>query len=100
MSEISIITEHYEKRFGIIAIEMGYISHQDLVMALKIQVLEDFLDGEHRLLRIILLDENKMTGQQVGEVMEIILYNPEMDSGKTAKVFHFPIQNSAACASY
>ncbi len=96
MSDLSAKIEHYEKRFGIVAIELGYISHQDLVMALKTQIREDFSDVKHRLLRIILLDENKMTGRQVEVVMEILLCKSKMDSRKAARVIQFPIQVRAA----
>lgn len=94
MSDKPAKIEHYEKRFGIIAIEMGYISHQDLIMALKIQVLEDLLDGKHRLIGTILLDENKITSQQIQEVMEIMFCKTKMASEKTAKIIHFPSEKS------
>jgi hypothetical protein len=34
-------TQHLEKRFGVIAIESGYVTPKEFVDALKIQVLED-----------------------------------------------------------
>ena len=42
--------EHYEKHFGIIAIEKGFISADDLIEALKIQVNEDIEYKTHRLI--------------------------------------------------
>lgn len=40
MSYIPSTIEHYEKLFGIIAIEKGFISPDDLIKALMIQVKE------------------------------------------------------------
>lgn len=64
--------EHYEKQFGIIAIEKGFISSDELIEALKIQVKEDIEYETHRLIGEILLDQNFITAQQIQEVLNSI----------------------------
>ena len=61
--------EHYEKRFGLIAIEKGYISAADLVKAFTIQVNEDVNRQPHRLLGEILFDLGIMTDKQLEDVV-------------------------------
>lgn len=62
--------EHYEKRFGVIAIEKGFITAQDLFQVLKIQVEEDMKSGTHRLTGEILLEQDKMAADQITEVLK------------------------------
>ena len=64
--------EHYEKRFGIIAIERGFISYKDLIEALKVQVGEEIEIGKHRLLGEILLYQDKITARQIDEVVKTL----------------------------
>ena len=64
--------EHYEKRFGIIAIEKGLITPNDLVKALTIQVNEDISNTPHRLLGEIFIDLGIMTDRQVNAVLSEI----------------------------
>jgi len=45
-----------EKRFGAIAVEKGYITKEQLLEAIKIQVEEDLEHGSHRVLGQILLE--------------------------------------------
>jgi hypothetical protein len=64
--------EHYEKRFGIIAIEKGFITPDDLVKAWTIQVNEDIGNRPHRLLGEIFFELGLMTDKQVEEVLSEI----------------------------
>jgi len=64
--------EHYEKRFGIIGIEKGFISSEDLIEALKIQVGEEIEIGKHRLLGAILLYQDKITARQIDDVVQTL----------------------------
>ena len=48
--------DHYEKRFGVVAIEKGFITADELINGLKVQVQEDVGLGYHRLIGEILLD--------------------------------------------
>jgi hypothetical protein len=64
--------EHYEKRFGIIAIAKGFITPDDLVRGLTIQVNEDIGNTPHRLLGEICFAMGIMTDKQVEEVLSEI----------------------------
>lgn len=61
--------EHYEKRFGITAIDKGFITAEDLVRGLTVQVNEDVHKIPHRLLGEIFFDIGLMTDQQIDEVL-------------------------------
>ena len=62
-------TQHLEKRFGVIAIESGYVTPKEFVDALKIQVMEDIEKGRHRLIGRILLERGYISSGQVREVL-------------------------------
>ncbi|MDP1992532.1 MAG: hypothetical protein Q8K00_16105 [Syntrophales bacterium] len=61
--------EHYEKRFGLIAVEKGFICADDLVKVLMIQVGEDIINTPHRLMSEILYDLGFMTDTQIEDVL-------------------------------
>ena len=75
MAFISKTIEHYEKLFGIIAIEKGFISPNDLSNALSIQVKEHNENGNQRFIREILFDHDIMSVNQIGEVCKVIFQN-------------------------
>jgi hypothetical protein len=60
--------KYYEKRFGMIAIDKGFITTEDLVMALSVQINENVKQKRHRLIGEILLDLNIMTADQIETV--------------------------------
>lgn len=61
-----------EKRFGFIAIEKGYITPDDLIEALRIQVQENIGQGKHQRIGEILVTKGKMTDAQVEDVLEAL----------------------------
>jgi len=65
--------EHVELRFGIIAMEMGFITAEQLVEALKIQVMEDVEHNEHRRIGTILLEKGFIASQQIEEVVKNLM---------------------------
>jgi tRNA U34 5-methylaminomethyl-2-thiouridine-forming methyltransferase MnmC len=65
--------EYYEKRFGLIAIEKGYLTPEQLIEALKVQVFEDINKKAHRLIGEILLDMDIMTANQIEETVKVSL---------------------------
>jgi len=65
--------DHYEKRFGVVAIEMGFITSDELISGLKVQVQEDVELGYHRLIGEIFLDRGDMSEEQIAEVLKEIL---------------------------
>ena len=63
----------YEKRFGNISVEKGFITQQQLVEALKNQVVEETKNGKHFFIGEILLDLNYMTLEQMEEVLVALI---------------------------
>jgi hypothetical protein len=63
-------TEHLEKRFGIVAVEKGFVTAEQVVEAMRIQVLEDIERGKHRLIGRILLEQGILKLAQIDEVLE------------------------------
>ncbi len=69
MSSIPDQLQSYERRFGNIAIEKGFISSDDLKEALKIQVQEEIEFNDRRLIGQILFGLDKMTVTQIRVVL-------------------------------
>lgn len=61
-----------EMRFGVVAVEKGFITPEQLFKALKIQVREDLERETHRLLGEILLEQDVMTQEQKDEVLKVL----------------------------
>ncbi len=61
--------KHYEKRFGLIAIKKGFITEEDLIKAISIQIREDVQFEAHRQVGEILLDLGIMNANQIEEVV-------------------------------
>lgn len=59
-----------EMRFGIIAINKGYVIPDQVIDALNIQVQEDMAAGKHRKIGVILLEKGHLTLEQVNEVLD------------------------------
>jgi hypothetical protein len=58
-----------ETRFGIKAVEKGFITPEQLIEALRIQVTGDVEQKQHKLIGTIVLEMGLMTNQQVEEVV-------------------------------
>ncbi len=65
--------EHYEKRFGVLAVEQGYITQDQLFDALRAQVAEDLSASRHRRIGQILIDQGAMRPDQVEEIVRLVL---------------------------
>ena len=72
MMDESKKTAHYEKRFGIIAVEKGFITQEELIHALTVQVREDIEHGVHRLIGELLFDLKIMQENEIEEVVKEI----------------------------
>jgi predicted nucleotide-binding protein (sugar kinase/HSP70/actin superfamily) len=59
-----------DKRFGTVAIEKGFITLENLIEAIKIQVTENLESSEHRLIGQILWEKGYITTEQINEVIE------------------------------
>ncbi|MCK4789944.1 MAG: hypothetical protein KAV87_39755 [Desulfobacteraceae bacterium] len=57
-------------RFGIVALEKGFITSRQLGKAVNTQLSDDLERGKHRLIGEILLDMGLMTVSQVEEVLD------------------------------
>ena len=64
--------EFTDKRFGVVAIEKGFISLDQLLEALKIQIEEEIEQGIHRVVGAILVEMGYMNLSQVEEILEVI----------------------------
>ena len=62
--------EHFERRFGIVAFYKGFITAEELVEALRIQVMEELNGMGHRVLGEILYEQGFMKSEQINEVVE------------------------------
>jgi len=62
-------TEKIDNRFGVVAIEKGFITFEQLVEALKIQVSEELEGNKRRLIGQILIDKEYITISQIDEVL-------------------------------
>ena len=69
MSDKTGKIHHSEKRFGVIAVQQGFITQDQLFEALKTQVEDNLEKGTHRLLGEILHQQGAMTWSQIGEVL-------------------------------
>ena len=61
-----------EKRrtpFGMIAVQMGFVTKEQVQKALKIQAEEDKMNKEHRLIGRILKDEGYISDDQIYQVL-------------------------------
>ena len=64
--------EYDEKRFGVIAVEKGFVTIEQVAEAMKVQIIEDMGKGSHRLIGAILLDQGLLSNAQVSEVLNIL----------------------------
>ena len=59
-----------EMRFGVVAINKGYVTPEQVIEALNIQVKEDISAGRHRRVGEILLELGHLTDMQIDEVLK------------------------------
>ena len=64
-----MVVKRIEKRFGTIAVEKGYITIDQLMDALDVQVREDLSGIKHRLIGKILYDLGFLTIDQIQRVL-------------------------------
>lgn len=65
-------TEHLDKRSGVLAVEKGFVTADQVVEALRIQVMEDIEKGEHRIIGRILLEQGLITLPQIDDLLKAI----------------------------
>lgn len=64
--------QNLERRFGIAAVQKGFITADQLIEALSIQVMEELEESEHRLIGQILFEKDYMTAVQIKEVLAFL----------------------------
>ena len=57
-------------RFGVIAVKKGYVTAEQVINALNIQVREDMTNGKHRRVGMILLEQGLLTPMQIDDVLK------------------------------
>jgi hypothetical protein len=65
-------TEFLDKRFGVTAVEKGFITKDQLFEALRMQITEEIEKNEHRLIGRILYDMELLTLSQIEEVLDTL----------------------------
>jgi hypothetical protein len=60
---------HGKRRFGVVAVQYGFITPDQLIDALKTQVEGDLDGGPHRLVGEILQKQGTMNYSQIGQVL-------------------------------
>jgi hypothetical protein len=61
--------ERLDKRFGVAAIQSGFITPEQLYEALQIQTVEELEDGKRRLIGEILKEKKYITNLQIDKVL-------------------------------
>lgn len=59
-----------DKRFGVTAVEKGFITLDQLFDAMRIQLTEEIEKREHRLIGTILFDMGILSPSQIDEVLD------------------------------
>jgi hypothetical protein len=64
--------QYLERRFGITAVKKGFITADQLIEALSVQIMEELEESEHRLIGEILLEKRYLTAAQIKEVLRFL----------------------------
>ena len=68
-SEDRMTVEVQDKRFGVIAVEKGFITKEQLFEALKIQIEEDLQKKKHNLIGLILIILGHLTHEEADVIL-------------------------------
>lgn len=69
-------------RFGQLAVDMGYITEEQLKDALCLQVHENISGNKHRMLGTILFEKGWLSSDQVDTVMNSLMETIRKESGE------------------
>ena len=64
--------EQVYKRFGMIAVEKGFVSKDHVIEAIMVQATENHREGRHRLIGRILMENGLLSPSQLTEVLDAI----------------------------
>ena len=62
-------TKHFEKRFGMVAVEKGFITAEQVLEAIEIQIIENIEQNKHRFIGTVLVEQGHMRHSQIQEVL-------------------------------
>ncbi len=62
--------EDLDQRFGSIAVNKGFISAEQLIEVLTIQVNENLLENKHRIIGTILREKDYLSIEQINEILK------------------------------
>ena len=65
-----MMTEPTEIRFGIVAVEKGFVKSVQVINALRMQVKENSVEEKHRHIGQILLEQGLISQSQIDEVLK------------------------------
>ena len=68
-----------EVRFGKVAVDMGFITMDQMLNAIEIQVKENIAFGTHRKIGLILLEDGHITSDQIDEVLMVMEARNQVD---------------------
>ncbi|MDH4027939.1 MAG: hypothetical protein OEU95_03815 [Nitrospirota bacterium] len=77
------LSEKYCPRFGVLAVELGYVTPDQVKTALSEQIDDNMAGRPHRLLGRILLDKGWMTPRQIDVVLDE-LFKRDRSAQKTS----------------
>ncbi|MEK7271722.1 MAG: hypothetical protein AAB015_02305, partial [Nitrospirota bacterium] len=63
------ISAKYNARFGVVAVNIGFVTIEQVIEALTEQVMDNFSDRSHRLIGEIFLEKGWMTPEQIDMVL-------------------------------
>jgi hypothetical protein len=63
------VPKEYTNRFGIVAVDMGFVTIEQVMEALSEQVMDNFANKRHRLIGEILFEKGLMTLEQIELVL-------------------------------
>lgn len=67
------ILEPYEKRFGYFVVQKGFVTQQQLLEAMDIQITEELGNGKLRLIGEVLFDLDYMSLEQIDEALGLLM---------------------------
>jgi hypothetical protein len=62
-------TKHFEKRFGMVAVEKGFVTVEQILEAIEIQIRENMEQNKHRFIGTVLVEQGHMRHSQIQEVL-------------------------------
>jgi acyl-coenzyme A synthetase/AMP-(fatty) acid ligase len=62
-------TKHFEKRFGMVAVEKGLVTPEQVVEAIAVQIEENMEQNKHRFIGTVLVEQGYMRHSQIQEVL-------------------------------